>query len=277
MKEKIPYKVIQEEHPISEIDCLKKVRQKNIKKMILSSIITIVFLIMAAAIKLLVIGQPISDHSTNITITDHHAVIQGTFDDSFHVYSRYRIKNGEMLIYGCLPSFGKQSGHFTINYDLSKGDVLVGGNLIKADGNIITKKALALYKEKHLYIGDMSANGALAGALGIGNELGGYLNSLQTSKEPYGWTLEFQEEVLESNQVKFDSTIESYACVLLALVDNCNEVSWTYTCNHDSTARTFSTEDADNKMGNAIKSYSSSPEKVQELLELLNIEPSYER
>ncbi len=271
MINKIGKEVIQEDNTISEIDYLKKVRQKNQKKIILSSLITIGILILAAAVKLFVIGSPIGDYSTVITVTDQTAEIKGVINDSFHVYSHYKVKNGEIIVYGRLPSFGNQPGCFTINYDLSEGDVSIGGNRIKADGKVITGKALELYKARNPYIGDMSANNRVSNALGISSDLGKYLNSLQTSKEPYGWTLEFQDEVLGGNQVKFDSTMEAYACVLIALVDNCNEVSWTYTCNHESYASTFSAADAENKIGNDIKSYASSPEKVQELLEVLSI------
>lgn len=271
MINKLGKEAIQEEDTIVEIDYLKKVRQKNQKKIIFSSFITIAILLLAAAIKLFVIGSPMTDYSKTITIMDQTAEIKGAFNDSFHVYSHYKIKNGEIIVYGCLPSFGNQSGSFTINVDLSEGDVSIGGDRLKADGKIITRKALELYKAKNPYIGDMSANNRVSNVLGISSDLGKYLNSLQTSKEPYGWTLEFQDEVLEGSQVKFDSTMESYACVLLALVDNCNEVSWTYTCNNKTFTRIFSTEDAGTKMGNNIKSYASSPEKVQELLQLLNI------
>lgn len=60
---------------------------------------------------------------------------------------------------------------------------------------LITERANRIYAEKHLYIGDASANGRLAGALGIGTLFGSYKNFLQTTTEPYGWTFQFEEPV----------------------------------------------------------------------------------
>lgn len=260
-----------EDSTIPEIDYLKKVRQKNRKKIVLSSLLTLAVLLLAAAVKLFIIGSPVAEYSTKIEITEQKAVINGDIRDSIHVYSHYQIKDDTIIVYGCLPSFWNHNGSFQVNYDLSRGDISVGGSMIKSDGQIISAKALALYQAKNPYLGDMSANNRAANALGISSELGRYLNSLQTTKQPYGWTLEFQDEVLSGNQVKFDSTMEAYACVLLAMIDNCGEVSWTYTCNGRTYIKTFTSEDARVKIGSEIKNYSSSPEKVQELLNLLNI------
>ena len=63
--------------------------------------------------------------------------------------------------------------------------------------------------------------------MGISRELGSFKNELQTSGEPYGWTLNFEEST--SNSAVFEERMKAYACVLIALTDNLGQVSWNYT------------------------------------------------
>ena len=58
-------------------------------------------------------------------------------------------------------------------------------------------------------------------------DLGSFKNELQTTAEPYGWTLHFEKST--ANSAVFDEKMKGYACALIALTDNLGEVSWTYT------------------------------------------------
>ena len=271
MTNKIEASPTQEDQALIEIDYLKKIRKSGNKKIVLSALTMVLIFIILVAVKLFVIGAPVSAYAIDITIENKNAEIEGAFYDSIHVYSGYKIKEGKIIVYGCLPSFWNKNGEFKISYNLNQGDVSLEGYTIKADGQIITAKAEALFNARNPYIGDMVANNGVSNILDISGNLGNYLNSLQTSKEPYGWTLEFQEEVLAGNQAKFDATMEAYACVLLAMVDNCGEVSWAYTCEGKINFKSFTLQDAKEKVGKDIKSYASQPETVQELLDTLSI------
>jgi hypothetical protein len=252
MKEKIPCEVIEDLLP-------------------LYSLLTILMAAAAFSVKLFVIGYPIENYRTETAVTGRQLDIKGEISDTNHVYSRYKIKDGEMIVYGSLPSFFNQRRQFAIAYDLAEGDISVNGDTVKSDGTVITKKANALFKHKNPYIGNMSANGKVAGTLGIYSSLGDYKNELQSSGEPYGWKLLFENEVLPANQMKFDSMMESYAAALLAFIDNCGEVTWTYSSGQQTIEKTYTQADASKRLGEDVKSFSASPEKVQELLDLLNI------
>jgi hypothetical protein len=129
-----------------------------------------------------------------------------------------------------------------------------------------------LFEARNPYVGDMSANGRLAGLLNIQYVLGKYKNELQTKKEPYGWTLEFQEEVDESKEEKFNEAMTDYAYVLLALTNNLGEVSWKYSNHSEQKEMTVTAKEASEAMGENIKNFCESSISVQELLLKLGIE-----
>lgn len=129
-----------------------------------------------------------------------------------------------------------------------------------------------LYKAKNPYIGDMTANGKLASVLKIQDSLGSYKNELQTKEEPYGWTFEFEEAVEQENEEKLNSIMKKNAYVLLALIDNLNEVTWTYQLGNESKALSVTAAQATKEIGQDIKSFSDSSIGVQELLLKIGIE-----
>lgn len=262
---------LKEEAPQAEIDYLKKIKRKNQNKIVLATLSTI--LIGAAIIltKLFLIGSPIGDYKTITEAAGGKLRITGEISDTSKAFRRYEIKDGELVIYGTPSSFLNYRRQFALEYELNQGDILVNGDLIKTDGTTITEKALNLYKHKNPYIGGMPGNATLAGILEIYPNLGSFTNELQTTYEPYGWTLRFEHEVLPSNQTKFDSMLESYAAVLLAIIDNCGEITWTYQSGDESVSKTYTLQDANRRLEQDVKSFSVSPERVQELLNLLNI------
>lgn len=125
-----------------------------------------------------------------------------------------------------------------------------------------------LYATKHAYVGDASANGRTASALGISAELGGFTNQLQTSQEPYGWRLNFEANPYEGNSESVDK-MSAYAAVLLALVDNLGYVEWSYPGNE--AAAQLSAEGASKIIGRDIKSAAETPEELDILLSELRL------
>jgi hypothetical protein len=262
---------LKEEAPKAEIDYLKKIKRKNQNKIVLAALSTILIVFFIILAKLFIIGSPIGDYQTKTETAGGKLMITGEISDTSKAFRRYEIKDGALVIYGTRSSFINHKRQFALNYELNQGDVLVNGDLIKTDGTTITEKALNLYKHKNPYIGGMPGNATLAGILEIYPNLGSFTNELQTTKEPYGWTLRFEQEVLPSNQTKFDSMMESYAAALLALINNCGEITWTYVSGDESVSKTYTLQDANRRLEQDVKSFSASPEGVQELLDLLNI------
>ena len=64
--------------------------------------------------------------------------------------------------------------------------------------------------------------------------------------------------------------MELYAPVLLALVDNCDEIMWSFAADLDNAPDKpeyqVTSEDASKLLGADVKSYAESPERVMELL-----------
>ena len=107
-----------------------------------------------------------------------------------------------------------------------KGDTYNGYGLI-------TKKAKELYAARNPYIGDISADLRLANLLGIGEAIGSYTNKLNTQESegfeyPYSWELIFDRPWTDGYDKIYNRKMRSYAYVLLALIDNCGEIKWTY-------------------------------------------------
>ena len=264
-----------------EIDYLKKVRRSGFRKMLLTAAGILAAVALAIFVKFFVIGFPMDSYLiTYMDVYEDTVRVGGVFYGSAQCYSRYRLeqKDGtqKLVIYGTLPSPWNRDGAFNLETELPEpgGALEIGGARILSDGTVISKLAGDLYRAKNPYIGDASADGRLAGALGIGAGLGSYQNQLQTSKEPYGWTFHFEDGV--SNSAVFEEQMERYACVLLALTGNLGEVSWSYTVETESgpvkRERTVTEQECEKRLGAPVKSFGESPERVQEMLNILGLE-----
>ena len=138
---------------------------------------------------------------------------------------------------------------------------------------MVSSLANELYRARNPYIGDASADGRLSGTLGISRELGSFKNELQTSGEPYGWTLNFEEST--SNSAVFEERMKAYACVLIALTDNLGQVSWNYTVELEQGPvlrhGTITEEECGEMVGAPVKTFADSPEGIEQLIERLGI------
>lgn len=264
-----------------EIDYLKKVRRSGSKKAIVSVFAVAAVFLLVCVLKLFLIGSPQSDYSVLYTnVYEDRVEIAGMCFGSAQAYRGYKLKEledgtTELIIYTALPSVFGRSGDFKVVLDFDEigSGVNASGVTVKADGTVIGSMANAVYEAKNPYVGDMSANGKLVQALGLTSALGGATNELQTAEEPYGWTFHFVES--PRNSVTFDERMRKYACVLIAMTGNLSEVHWTYTVElaEEGVVResSITAQECSDMVGEDIKSFSESPEKVQELLTILEL------
>ncbi|MDF2541036.1 MAG: anti-sigma factor [Herbinix sp.] len=264
-----------------EINYLKKIKRNTNQKVFIGISIALLICITAIAIKLYVIGFPTDSYYITYMDGDEENVnFGGALYDMSYTYKGYRTKmredgKEEIVIYAALASFWRRDIAFNIDINRKdvKSELYINGNIVKPDGTVITKLANDLYHAKNKYIGDMASNGKIVSILGITNTLGNFKNSLQTSTEPYGWTLEFVQGT--SNSVMFDERMKNYACVLIALIDNLGEVDWNYTVETEEAAiersNNLTEKQCTDYVGVPIKEFSESPEKVQDLLDFLSI------
>ncbi len=264
-----------------EIDYLKKVRAGNHKKIAISILGTLLAIGLAVFLKLFVIGYPVDSYSVTYTNVNGEQVnVGGIFYDSASAYKGYRLEkqrdgSTKLIVYGCLPTPWRKEGAFNLEFNLGEAGERadINGITIEKDGTVITKLANDLFSAKNPYIGDMPANGKIAQLLGMAGKLGSYTNELQTSREPYEWTLKFEEGI--TNSALFEAEMKKYACVLTALIDNLGIVNWTYTVETEAGPVTrkssLTRPECEEYVGDNVEAFSDSPKDMQHLLDILGL------
>ena len=265
-----------------DVDYLRKVRSSSRKKIIAGVCITLCLALIFAGFKLFVYGSPDYGYTMSI-VSDSPGKYQvrGTLTGSAAVISHYKVKatedgGEELIVYSCLTSPLNRSGSFSIPCSVNGKYLDVNGTRIMADGTIYNAAlAQQLFEAAHPYIGDMPANNDLAFALGISKNASAYANKLHTENEPYGWEFVFKVAGDIKKQEEITRKMELYAPVLLALVDNCDEIMWSFADDLESAPDKpeykVTSEDASKLLGADVKAYAESPDKVMELLHQLGL------
>lgn len=143
-----------------------------------------------------------------------------------------------------------------------------------------SETAQKLYENRNPYVGDASANGRLLGAIAealpdtlVANAR--FTTELQTSEEPYGFCFVL-EEVPEGEPYQY--SVAAPAALLLALTDNLGVVEFRYQTAGGSSWEKWTAQQAAKWCGaEDLKEYGSSPEKVQELLDLIAVHQKDDR
>ena len=141
----------------------------------------------------------------------------------------------------------------------------------------IRESTLALYGKKAPYVGNASAVGAVLEELDLWfGPMGPYAFSLETAAPPYGLTVNLESPMAGDTQQRF-------ACLLLALVENLDTVTWTYP-DAQGKFQSFSLSCADAEallsdaaaerglepyLRSSIKDYAASPAALEQLTALL--------
>lgn len=136
----------------------------------------------------------------------------------------------------------------------------------------VSSYAQQLFESKNPYIGDASANGEILSLLNISEEMGSYSVELKADEAPYLIKLNFKDYV--NDRDNFDLKILDKAFLILALIDNLDEVQFSYPHikNGEETLITVyvTKQQATDILKKDIKSYAKSEEGLQELLNQLN-------
>lgn len=247
----------------SEIDYLKKVRNTGRKK-IIAAVLTVLLLAGGAVFaKVYLYGSPIDDFhmmvssqcaeaSTEFEETGEYedfiifsCWIEGTRGQAFTHYKIRETDEGKEVVLYAAPAsiFHKETTMQiwipipvkTINGNIYVEDlqesITIKGDTYGENG-WITKRAKELFAARNPYIGDISADQKIANLLGVGEKLGSYTNKLDTEEKegweyPYSWELIFDEPWKDAE--RRSEKMKNYAYALIALIDNCGEISWTYT------------------------------------------------
>lgn len=101
-----------------------------------------------------------------------------------------------------------------------------GNSAASSSATQVDSYAQSLWDSRVSSIGNNSAVSSLLSQLGVESRLGTFTMALQTDTEPYTLTLRFDQA--PENTAAFPDQFHYYANLLLALIDNCGQVSCTY-------------------------------------------------
>ena len=261
-----------------EVDYLKTVKRKSRRRVVLAIACTLAVILAGVALKLFVIGEPASRDGMSWSMRcDETAMDLRVYSTwSGMAYCRWDLENSDGIVRltatQVLPSLLYDSADHRERISLEGvREVWIADQLIWQDGVAISSGTMDLYAAKTPYVGDMPALNRVANALNIQSRCGSYLNSLKTAQEPYGWTLEFSDVYTEKQAAWLDETMEhDLAPLMLALVDNLGEVSWTYRTQDGALqTRTVTLPQISEALPRPVKDYAASPAQLQQLCDLL--------
>ncbi|MEA4966336.1 MAG: DUF4825 domain-containing protein [Oscillospiraceae bacterium] len=264
--------------PTAEVDYLKKVRRRtNYRGLMIGIGITLIGLLLLFA-RFFFIGSQAnpSDVNYSVSVVDNTVYFTGNLSSSTSAISRIVFEESggivNVTVYTAPKTFFNR-GEFSEQYAAlgEVSGVRCEDLILWEDGTEISRTTAQLYAAKNPYVGDMSSNGRIAAILGVSAQLGPYTNELQTSQEPYGWTLLLETQIaLEDESVARDiMTADSYA--MLAAVGNLGDVTWQYETEAGQQEYTVSADDASAFTGQDIKQLADSPSRLQLLMQSMSI------
>lgn len=259
------------------IDFLKATRKKNRKRIVIAALISIAaaVVVVLTAVVLMVNFIPrdidSEDASLIVIVRDEIVYLEGSADDEKLQLSGADVTAKDGIVKISLKAVRKNI--FNDKYFLAEWNtaqevkqVYIDDRIVWEGGERISDFVSEVYAERHLYMGDMSANTDTAAALGIYKVLGNCTNQLFSSEEPYGWTLFVEEEILPEELEKKEEYMRSCAYVMLGLIDNLGVINYEYTVGGEVKVLTVTTAQADEFAGESIKNCYDSVLSLQNVI-----------
>ncbi len=131
--------------------------------------------------------------------------------------------------------------------------VWIGDRIIWSQGEKISGMTSKVYNTAHAYMGDMPANFETTAALDMTYYLGAFKNELKSSEKPYVWRMCLEEDISEKDRENKEQLMVSYACVLLAVIENLDKVEFEYTLDGEAQTLSMDAEQATEAIGIDIK------------------------
>lgn len=221
-----------------EVDYLKQVKRRSRRRVAAAALATAACLLAVFLVKIFIIGTPLQAQSVAVTereIEDGVLRLTVSSPDSGRALRGWRVEtaDGVASIYArdVLVSPLYHDGAGFLNIDLEDvREVWLGGisgELVYQEGVVVSREALRRYEARTPYVGDAPALGGVARAVGLDSQRWSYTTELSTSQRPYRWTINFQDFWGDTSADTWMRGL--YGPLMLALVDNLDEVGWTYT------------------------------------------------
>lgn len=267
-----------------EINFLKRIKQKHRLNLMLVVVILTVFFAAVYYHQTYQKGEEMSadeiDYSLQWNSNDSQLNILGNFKNANRGYTRLVGEEDEdgithLKIYSS-PVGSRHPNQFVAGYSKvnAADQVWLGDRIIWDQGENISKMTSDLYQAKTPYVGDAQAVGNLSNILGIGSQFGSYNMSLETAGQTYDCRYIIKYPMKGEKKEKALEQMKKDACVMLALVDNLDSVSWEYmmTAEDNNGVETLkmTAEEASAYVGKDIKTCGESPKALQEMLTQLD-------
>ena len=264
------------------IDFLRKNRRKNQKRILAAVLIVALLLSGLWGWKTYIYPAPVTSSMIqyNITVKDDKTVqIKGSFANRTQGISKlaYSYDKDKKAVTVNIKT--RHASFFSKNAFFEKIDVpgeihqvYVNDRIAWEDGTPILPETAEIYATIHPYVGDTSENGKTLTALGIQEVLPISTQELQTTTEPYGWTLHLDGTFKKSQQTQLEATMKNYAMALLVCTKNLGSVTFSYDLDGTSTEYTYTAEEGKKDFHyHALSYYRDSAVYFQGLLAQLGI------
>lgn len=133
-----------------------------------------------------------------------------------------------------------------------------------------SQRARVLFDAKPESISDPAAVAQLLEKMNLRKNVADYRVTLQTQEEKKGMQITLEKTVTEENKDAFDSEMQKYAELILALIPDADEVQWTYTVKKAGASEEatvyLDAEQATERLNTDIKKFGESAGTVQALL-----------
>lgn len=257
-----------------ELDFLKKTRKKT-RRVILG--ISLIIIVVAAALwitKDYVIGMQVSSEyiACYVEVQDNVLNISGRMIDEKLDVSKVQFceENGVIILsFRSVRNSPIYENKFEEKYIACDKitEVRIDDRIIWANGSSISAMTSSVYHTRHPYVGDMPANGSTVAALNLEGKFGNFTNDLQTEEVPYEWKMIFADSFPEHLKAGARDSLEAYAYVILAVIDNLDRVTYEYTTDGEAYELTVTSEDASAYAGQDIKEIGADIVLLQQLME----------
>ena len=262
----------------STIDFLKKNRRKN-RNRILAAVVAACLLISGIwGFRTCILPVTLTDASQmhySVTVTDSKTVaIEGSLnDDSLGVCALdYTVdpKDPQTVSITVKANRLSASKHNTFSDRMTASQevkkVYVNDQIAWEDGTAILPKTAQIYATIHPYVGSITDNGKTLAALGINDVLPITSHELQTTDEPYGWTMHIDGTFSKDQQAKLEQLMKGYAMVLLVCTENLGSVTFSYSLDGTQTDFTYTKEQGEHDFHGTCAFFRSYASEFQVLL-----------
>lgn len=264
--------------PAPEVDYLKKVRRRSTGRSLIIGIVLMLIGMTLMSFRIFYVGSAAdaSDVACHVTVEGDTVTVSGTLTSSGLGISRMAFSDSsgmvQVKVYTAPKAFFNH-GDFTASYAAGSDvvQVRIDDLILWENGKTISNTAARLFQAMTPFVGNMPSNSKIAAILGVSDQFGPYTNELQTSTEPYGWTLCLETDIPQDEEHAVQDSMAADSYVMLATIGNLSYVTWEYQVDGNEQEYTVTAEDAAAYAGGDIKACAKSASQLQTLLESLGI------